>query len=62
MANRFKTGEQAPETGTYEFVGLAESHSNANPTSDEKEIRLESGDTFPPLRSSKESAYWQKSE
>ncbi|MBH0229115.1 YjzC family protein [Halobacillus yeomjeoni] len=57
---RYKTGENVPESGTYEFDGLADNRKNANPTEDEKQVKLESGETFPPLRSSKEAAYWKK--
>ncbi|UOQ45976.1 YjzC family protein [Halobacillus salinarum] len=60
MADRFKTGEKAPESGTYEFDGLTDGRKNSNPTDEETQIKLESGETFPPLRSSKESAYWKK--
>lgn len=59
MADRYKTGEQAPEAGTYEFDGLVDGQ-NDNVTEDEKHIELSNGDTFPPLRSSKEAAYWKK--
>jgi YjzC-like protein len=59
MADRYKTGEKAPENGKYEFDGLTNGN-NSNPTEGEKHISLESGETFPPLRSSNESAYWKK--
>ncbi|MCD5323286.1 YjzC family protein [Pontibacillus sp. ALD_SL1] len=61
MADRYKTGEKVPENGTYEFDGLADTNGNGTPTEDEKHVSLESGETFPPLRSSKEAAYWKKS-
>ncbi|WP_273851923.1 YjzC family protein [Guptibacillus spartinae] len=61
MADRFKTGEKAPESGTYEFVGLVnESNENAN-TENEKNIELSSGETFPPSQSNQDAAYWKKS-
>ncbi|KGX92321.1 general stress protein [Pontibacillus halophilus JSM 076056 = DSM 19796] len=60
MAERFKTGEKAPQKGTYEFDGLTDKRKNANPTSEESQIQLDSGDTFPPLSSSNEGAYWKK--
>ncbi|MCA0173053.1 YjzC family protein [Bacillus sp. RAR_GA_16] len=61
MAERYKTGEKAPENGTYEFVGLVnESNQNAN-AEEEKNIQLSSGDTFPPSQSNKDAAYWKKS-
>ncbi|SFJ67968.1 YjzC-like protein [Halobacillus dabanensis] len=60
MADRYKTGEKAPEAGTYEFDGLVDGRKKDNVTEDEKQIELSNGDTFPPLRSSKEAAYWKK--
>ncbi|MGP4062426.1 YjzC family protein [Halobacillus litoralis] len=61
MADRYKTGEQAPQAGTYAFDGLVDGRKKDNVTEDEKHIELSNGDTFPPLRSSKEAAYWKKS-
>ncbi|ARI77940.1 YjzC family protein [Halobacillus mangrovi] len=61
MADRYKTGEKAPEKGTYKFDGLVEGGNESNITEDEKHIELSNGDTFPPLRSNKEAAYWKKS-
>ncbi|MFZ0368350.1 MAG: YjzC family protein [Halobacillus sp.] len=60
MADRYKTGENVPENGIYEFDGLTDGRKQSNPTEDEKQVKLESGETFPPLRSSKEGAYWKK--
>ncbi|MFZ0474343.1 MAG: YjzC family protein [Halobacillus sp.] len=61
MADRFKTGEKAPENGTYEFDGLVNEGNENNVTEDEKHIELSSGDTFPPTRSNKDAAYSKKS-
>ncbi|MBN8236314.1 YjzC family protein [Halobacillus kuroshimensis] len=60
MADRFKTGEKAPEKGTYQFDGLVDGGSENDVTEDEKHIELENGDQFPPIRSNKEAAYWKK--
>jgi hypothetical protein len=60
MADRYKTGEKAPEAGTYEFDSLVDGRKKEKVTEDEKKIELSNGDTFPPLRSSKEAAYWKK--
>ncbi|ASF39001.1 general stress protein [Halobacillus halophilus] len=61
MADRFKTGEKAPEKGTYEFDGLVNEGNENDVTEDEKHIELSNGDTFPPTRSNKDAAYWKKS-
>ncbi|NBJ70644.1 MULTISPECIES: YjzC family protein [Clostridia] len=61
MTKRFKTGEKAPENGTYEFDGLVNGGNESEVTEDEKSIKLSSGDQFPPIRSNKEAAYWKKS-
>ncbi|WP_349408175.1 YjzC family protein [Pseudalkalibacillus sp. SCS-8] len=60
MADRYKTGEKAPANGTYEFDGLTDGRKESNPTEEETQIKLESGETFPPLRSNQEPAYWKK--
>ncbi|KHE70439.1 YjzC family protein [Halobacillus sp. BBL2006] len=61
MAERYKTGEKAPKNGTYKFDGLVDGGNESDITEDEKHVKLESGETFPPLRSKKEAAYWKAS-
>ncbi|MFC3041580.1 YjzC family protein [Virgibacillus xinjiangensis] len=56
MAEQFKTGQEAPENGTYKVVGLV----NGNNESDDTEIDLEKGENFPPSPSSREAAYYEK--
>ncbi|MGI8314350.1 YjzC family protein [Halobacillus mangrovi] len=57
MANQqFKTGEKAPETGTYKVDKLV----NGNSSKDNTEIKLEEGEQFPPSPSENEAAYWVK--
>ncbi|PYZ91953.1 general stress protein [Salipaludibacillus keqinensis] len=60
MTNRYKTGEKAPENGTYKFDGLTDGRKKSNATDEEAQIELKNGQTFPPLRSSQEAAYWKK--
>ncbi|KUP08839.1 general stress protein [Bacillus coahuilensis p1.1.43] len=62
MAERYKTGEKAPESGTYEFDGLVNESSDNNDLGKENHIDRGSGDTFPPTRSNKDEAYWKKSD
>ncbi|WP_022794359.1 YjzC family protein [Marinococcus halotolerans] len=59
MANQeFKTGEKAPESGTYKVKSLV---NGSNASSDNTEIQLNEGDQFPPSPSENEAAYWEKS-
>ncbi|WP_081988380.1 YjzC family protein [Halobacillus sp. BBL2006] len=61
MADRYKTGEKAPQGGTYKFDGLVDGVNERHVTEDEKHIEWSSGETFPSLRPNKEAAYWKKS-
>ncbi|MFC3039981.1 YjzC family protein [Virgibacillus xinjiangensis] len=56
MAEQYKTGQEAPENGTYKVVGLV----NENKGNDDTEIKLEKGENFPPSPSTREAAYWKK--
>jgi len=49
---RFETGEKCTQTGTYRFDGYTDGTSTPSPTAEEREIPLEKGETFPPIRSS----------
>lgn len=60
MADRFKTGEKAPENGTYKFAGLVDGGKEKSVTEDEKQVELNSGDSFPPISSQNQAAYWEK--
>jgi hypothetical protein len=56
-----KTGEKAPTAGKYNFVRYVNAKpGTAQPTANEKTISLTSGETFPPIRSTGEAAYWSK--
>lgn len=58
MANQeWKTGEKAPESGTYKVKSLVNGGSSS---SDNTEIQLNEGDQFPPSPSENEAAYWEK--
>ncbi|MFC3038780.1 YjzC family protein [Virgibacillus xinjiangensis] len=54
--NRYKTGENAPESGKYKVDSLA----NGNTSNDDTTIEIEKGDQFPPSPSEHEAAYWVK--
>lgn len=53
----YKTGEKAPENGTYKVQSLVD---GSNSNDDNTEIELEKGEQFPPSPSSNEAAYWEK--
>lgn len=61
IGSRYHTGQTNPETGTYSFDGYLDGTSTPAPTTNEKEINLSRGETFPPVRSSNKSAYWKRS-
>lgn len=53
----YKTGEKAPSTGNYDFVKHLDGTTRC--TSEEKRIRLEKGETFPPHKSCEKACYWE---
>ncbi|WP_158737207.1 YjzC family protein [Alteribacillus sp. YIM 98480] len=55
--NQYKTGEKAPESGTYKVDKLVNGN-NAN--QDNTTIEVNEGDQFPPSPSENEAAYWVK--
>ncbi|GAA0304855.1 hypothetical protein GGQ92_002150 [Gracilibacillus halotolerans] len=55
---QYKTGEVAPESGTYKVEKLVNGNSSSE---DNTTIEIEKGDSFPPSPSSNEAAYWVKS-
>lgn len=54
---KFKTGENAPESGKYKVDSLVNGGSSSN---DNTTIDMEQGEQFPPSPSSNEAAYWVK--
>jgi hypothetical protein len=57
--NLFKTGEEAPRTGRYEFVRYTDGTTTPSPTAEERIIYLSRGETFPPIRSTNKAAWWR---
>lgn len=60
--DEYKTGENAPESGTYVWVRPADNKLSCTPTSEEREIILSKDEKFPPVRScdSAGGAIWKK--
>lgn len=56
--NTYKTGEKAPESGTYKVQSLVSGSSSSS--QDNTEIKVEKDEQFPPSPSSNEAAHWKK--
>ena len=56
---RFKTGETCVTTGRYRFDGYTDGTYTPSPTTEEMEIYLTRGETFPPIRSCNKGAWWR---
>lgn len=59
MASTYRTGEDAPVDGIYQFVEHIEDVPHCNPTPEEERIPLDAGETFPPHRSCEKGAVWK---
>ncbi|WP_077624053.1 YjzC family protein [Sediminibacillus massiliensis] len=56
--NRFKTGENVPENGTYKVDGFV--HEEDSSQNDDTEINVEQGEQFPPSPTTHKAVYWVK--
>ncbi|MBS4197105.1 YjzC family protein [Lederbergia citri] len=56
MADRYKTGENAPESGKYKVDGYVHEDSEHEDTS----IDMEEGNQFPPSPTTHKAVYWVK--
>ncbi|MCJ8008350.1 YjzC family protein [Lederbergia wuyishanensis] len=56
MSKRYKTGENAPESGKYKVDGPVHGDSEHEDTT----IDMEEGNQFPPSPNSHEAVYWVK--
>ena len=55
----YKTGDEAPKTGNYDWVRYTDGTRTPRPTQEEQRIRLTRGATFPPVRSANKGAWWR---
>ena len=55
---RKKTGETCGIAGQYDFDGYVDGSNWPPPTSEERVIPMDRGDTFPPVKSSQKAAWW----
>lgn len=60
LQTRFKTGETSPYTARFRFDGYLDGTWSPAPTPEEKEIPMDKGDTFPPIRSTAKGCWWRK--
>lgn len=58
---RFKTGEESPISGTFQYDGPIKDGVSCNPTKEETIIPLSKGEKFPPVKSCDKDggAYWK---
>jgi hypothetical protein len=56
---RQKTGDTCELAGTWGFDGYVDGGSTPQPTANEKEIPMQVGRTFPPVKSSNKAAWWK---
>lgn len=54
-----KTGETAEISGDYAHMGNPNGTTSCSPTTEEKIIPLDKGDTAPPVKSCEEPALWK---
>jgi len=57
---RFKTGETSPYSSWFRFDGYVDGTWSPAPTTEEQEIYLTTGETFPPIRSANKACWWRK--
>jgi hypothetical protein len=60
VGDRFKTGDKAPSDGQFAFDGYTDGTQTPAPTSEERQIGLKRGETFPPIRSANKACYWRQ--
>lgn len=59
VRTRFKTGEESPWNASYRFDGYLDGTWTPMPTAEERIIRLEYKENFPPIRSACKGCWWQ---
>ncbi len=56
---KHKTGQNCPTTGQWKFDSYVDAPAGtASPTKDERVIPLERDETFPPIKSTEQGAWW----
>ncbi len=60
MADRWKTGEDAPESGDYKFESYEGDNGERKQADTDMVVNLEEGERFPPVPAVHGAAYWVK--
>lgn len=55
----YKTGQISPARAWYDWAGYTDGTQYPLPTAEERKIKLETGEVFPPIRSCNKGAYWK---
>ncbi|MCY4063110.1 MAG: YjzC family protein [Chloroflexi bacterium] len=59
MMAQYKTGQKAPRSGRYNWVRYTDGTRTPRPTTEEQQIRLTTGERFPPVASAGKAAWWR---
>ncbi|WP_026906782.1 YjzC family protein [Paucisalibacillus globulus] len=59
IGDRYKTGQISPANAYYSWDGYTDGTYSPSPTYEENKIKLENGETFPPINSCDKGAYWK---
>ena len=60
IGERFKTGQRSTAHAYYEWDGYTDGTRTPSPTAEEKKIKLETEEVFPPISSCDKGAFWRK--
>lgn len=60
VGDRYKTGQNNPETGVFNFDGYTDGTSSPAPTAEERVISLSKNETFPPIKSCNKGCWWKR--
>jgi hypothetical protein len=59
IGDLYKTGQRSPANAYYEWEKYVDGSRVPPPTAEEKKIKLEKGEVFPPINSCDKAAYWR---
>lgn len=59
IGDRFKTGQKSPANAYFAWDGYTDGTRTPSPTTEEEKIKLDNGETFPPINSCDKGAYWK---
>jgi|GEM_PF-654045 hypothetical protein len=59
IGERYKTGQHSPANAHFEWDGYTDGSYSPSPTPEERKIKLEKDEVFPPINSCDKGAYWR---